>query len=236
MPVLSSQYRILIVEDDPGIRRVLSDALTVSGYEILQAADGTEGMNLALTQNYDLALLDIVLPGEHNGLHILKAITREHPGTPVIMLTAKGSEDDRVRGLTGGADDYLVKPFSIRELLARIEAVLRRSPDRPVVQADIPLPGGMLRVEDHTLVRDSGEEVLLSGREFELLHYFVTHPDRIISRETLLRRVWDLDPRAVETRSVEMTLTRLREKLGEKMSLCLYTQRGQGYRWNSQPS
>lgn len=97
MPVHSSQYRILIVEDDPGIRRVLSDALTVSGYEILQAADGTEGMNLALSQNYDLALLDIVLPGEHNGLHILKAITREHPGTPVIMLTAKGSEDDRVQ-------------------------------------------------------------------------------------------------------------------------------------------
>lgn len=236
MPVLSSQYRILIVEDDPGIRRALSDALTVSGYEILEAGDAKEGMRLALTQNYDLALLDIVLPGGQSGLDILHAITQEHPGTPVIMLTAKGSEDDRVRGLQGGADDYLVKPFSIRELLARMEAVLRRSPDRPVLMTDIPLPGGILRVEDHAIVRDSGEEVPLSGREFDLLHYFVTHPDRVISRETLLRRVWDLDPRSVETRSVEMTLTRLREKLGEEMSLSLYTQRGQGYRWNSSPS
>ena len=233
MPVLSSQYRILIVEDDPGIRRALSDALSVNDYEVMEAGDGREGMQLALTQNYDLALLDIVLPGGASGLDILQAINREHPGTPVIMLTAKGSEDDRIRGLKGGADDYLVKPFSIRELLARMEAVLRRSPDRPLLQKDIPLPGGILNVEEHTIVLDSGESILLSGREFDLFHYFVTHPDRIISRETLLRRVWDLDPRTVETRSVEMTLTRLREKLGEKLSLYLYTQRGQGYRWNS---
>ncbi len=228
----ASRYRILVVEDDPGIRQALSDALGMNDYDVIQAKDGHEGLKAALGENYDIALLDVVLPGP-GGLEILDAINRDRKGTPVIMLTAKGAEDDRVRGLEKGADDYIVKPFSIRELMARMEAVLRRSPERPPALSEVRLPGGLLQVADHSILRDSGETVALSSREFDLLHYFVTHPDRVISREELLRRVWDLDPRAVETRSVEMTLTRLREKMGPAMSSALYTQRGQGYRWVS---
>lgn len=228
-------YRILVVEDDPGIRLALTDAFERRGYEILAAADGKKGMELAVTQNYDLALLDIVLP-EYSGLDILSVINKERAGTPVIMLTAKGTEDDRVTGLERGADDYIVKPFSIRELVARMEAVLRRSPERPLTDSELPLPTATLMAADHSIVTDSGEVIPLSTREFDLLHYLVTHPDRIISKEELLRRVWDLDPRAVETRSVEMTMTRLRDKMGPEISSALQTQRGQGYRWASSPA
>lgn len=149
------------------------------------------------------------------------------------MLTAKGTEDDRVTGLEKGADDYIVKPFSIRELVARMEAVLRRSPERPLIDSELPLPSATLMAADHSIVTNGGEVIALSTREFDLLHYLVTHPDRTISKEELLRRVWDLDPKAVETRSVEMTMTRLRDKMGPVISASLQTQRGQGYRWAS---
>lgn len=228
---MHNPYRILLVEDDPGIRQALVDAFTRREYLVIPAADAKEGLRLATEENYDLALLDIALPGG-SGLDILSYINKNRAGTPAIMLTAKGTEDDKVRGLESGADDYIVKPFSIRELIARMEAVLRRSPERPLVQSEIPLPGGVLNVAEHSILKNDGTVIALSSREFDLLHYLASHPGRIISREELLRRVWDLDPKAVETRSIEMTMTRLREKLGPDLSVALYTKRGQGYRWD----
>lgn len=226
-----SPYRILVVEDDPGIRQALTDAFERRGYKVLSAGEGNLGMTLALQEYYDLALLDIVLPG-YSGLDILAAINNDRAGTPVIMLTAKGAEEDRIKGLEKGADDYIVKPFSIRELIARMEAVLRRSPERPLIQAEFAVPEGVLNATERCIIRNNHEVISLSTREYELLHYFLTHPDRIISKEELLRRVWHLDPKAVETRSVEMTLTRLREKIGQNIASSLQTLRGQGYRWS----
>ena len=123
------RHKILIVEDDSAIRRGIVDALDFAGYETLEAGDGVVGMDMAIRVDCDLILLDLVLPG-HEGLEILEAVRDTRPTLPVIILTARGEEDDRVRGLTLGADDYMVKPFSVKELLARIEAVMRRSADR----------------------------------------------------------------------------------------------------------
>ena len=238
------QYRVLVVEDDATIRAGLKDALESQGWEVLCAEEGKKGLALAVTEFYDVALLDVVLPGL-SGWDILKGMGMERPGVPVIMLTAKGEEDDRVKGLELGADDYLVKPFSMRELLARMQAVLRRSPERSLPVTLMQLKEVVFNLAEHTLLFPAsgvkGEEegapqedrvVSLSQREFELLRYFVAHPGRIISRDELLRRVWNVDPRSVATRTVEMTLTRLREKLGEELSLCLENKRGLGYRWD----
>ena len=160
-------------------------------------------------------------------------MSEERPGTPVIMLTARGEEEDRVQGLKLGADDYIVKPFSIRELIARIEAVLRRSPERPRQIREITIPGAVLDSANRLLTFEDGKTATLTAREFELLSYMATHPNRVITRDELLRRVWDMDPRLTDTRSVEMTVMRLRDKLGGKAAASLETLRSQGYRWNS---
>src|SRR5213593_3103098 len=138
--------RILVVEDDSAIRRGIVDALKFSGYEVLQAANGNDGMAQGLRATIDLLMLDLILPGP-SGFEILKAVRAARPTLPIIILSARGEEADRVRGLRLGADDYVVKPFSVRELLARVEAVLRRSPERPNVVHKIPVHGGTADLE-----------------------------------------------------------------------------------------
>ncbi len=224
-------YTILIAEDDESIRCALTDVLTTSGYEVLAATDGLSAMRAVRKHNFDLALLDVAMPGA-DGFQVLQIIADERPGTPVIMLTARGEEEDRVHGLRLGADDYIVKPFSIRELLARITAVLRRSPERPRQMKGITIPGATLNNTERKLIFDDGAIVTLTSREFELLSYLATHTNRIITRDELLRRVWDMDPRLTDTHSVEMTIKRLRDKLAASASP-LETLRGQGYRWNT---
>ena len=149
------------------------------------------------------------------------------------MLSARGGEEDRVQGLKVVGDDYFVKPFSIRELLARIEAVLRRSPERPRQLREIRIPGATLDSANRLITFKDGRETSLTAREFEFLTYMATHPNRVITRDELLRRVWDVDPRLTDTRSVEMTVMRLRDKLGAASASPLETLRSQGYRWNS---
>ena len=212
----SLTYTILVAEDDDSIRHALTDVLTASGYEVLAAEEGLAAIRAVRERNFDLALLDVAMPG-----------------TPVIMLTARGEEEDRVQGLKLGADDYIVKPFSIRELIARIEAVLRRSPERPRQIREITIPGAVLDSANRMLTFEDGKTATLTAREFELLSYMATHPNRVITRDELLRRVWDMDPRLTDTRSVEMTVMRLRDKLGAKAAASLETLRSQGYRWNS---
>ena len=166
--------RVLVVEDDTAIRRGLVDALQFAGYEVLQAATGNDGLHQALRATFDLLLLDLILPGP-SGFEILAAVHQARPTLPVIILTARGEEADRVKGLRLGADDYVVKPFSVRELLARVEAVLRRSPERPVAVHRISLGRGVADLERREVRLENGQRHELSEREVELLGYLASH-------------------------------------------------------------
>ncbi|TWT45375.1 Transcriptional regulatory protein WalR [Phycisphaerae bacterium RAS1] len=226
-----TQRRILVIEDDPGIRRGVVDALTISGYHVLEAARGDTGLKAALSESFDLLLLDLVLPGR-DGLAILEEVRRVRATTPVIILTARGEETDRLRGFRLGADDYVVKPFSVKELLARVEAVLRRSPERPVEVASVAFPGGSADLQRCELRFEDGARVELSERERDILRYLAASPSRAISREELLQRVWQVDPRGIETRTIDMTVARLREKLRDNAAepRIVLTVRGKGYK------
>lgn len=224
------QRTILVVEDDSSIRRGVVDALAFAGYDTLQSGDGVEAARLATTATIDLILLDLVLP-KQGGFEILKAVRATRPTLPVIILTARGDESDRVNGLRLGADDYVVKPFSIRELLARVEAVLRRSPERPRPVGNFPIPGGSADLDRCEVRFEDGTRVELSEREVELLRYLAANPDRAISRDEILQRIWRLDPRHVETRTIDVHIANLRSKLrdpGDQPRIIL-TVRGKGY-------
>src|SRR5437868_13122945 len=162
--------RILVVEDDSAIRQGVVDALEFAGYETLQAANGIDGLAQALRASFDLLLLDLILPGK-SGFEILKATREARPTLPIIILTARGEEADRVQGLGLGADDYVVKPFSVRELLARVEAVLRRSPERPSAVNKLDLDCGTVDFERREIRYTNGKRGELSEREIQLLSY-----------------------------------------------------------------
>ena len=226
--------RILVIEDDAAIRRGIVDALAFAGYEPLQAATGPEGLAAATRAECALVLLDLVLPGG-DGFQILAEVRAVRPTLPVIILTAKGEEADRVRGLTMGADDYVVKPFSVKELLARIQAVLRRSPERPSDIAEVRIPGGVVDLARCEVRFDDGQRAALSPREVELLRYLSANTGRAIAREEILARVWRIEPRGVETRTIDMHVTRLREKLRDTQAegAVIVTVRGKGYMWRA---
>ena len=222
--------RVLVLEDDSGIRQGIVDALEFEGYEVFEAATGDDGLDKALRLEIDMILLDLVLPGP-SGLDILEKVRRIHPTLPVIVLTAKGDEEDRVQGLRLGADDYVVKPFSVREILARVGAVLRRSPERPAPMQECRLPEGVVDFARHEIRFDDGESCQLSEREIDLLNYLASNAGRAISREEILRRVWRIDASGVETRTIDMHVARLREKLRDASGKpqVLVTVRGKGY-------
>ena len=224
------QKRILVVEDDSAIRRGIVDALQFAGYETLQAGNGNDGMKESLRATFDLLMLDLILPG-HSGFEILKAARDARPTLPIIILTARGEEADRVQGLRLGADDYVVKPFSVRELLARVEAVLRRSPERPNHVSKLQLPAGVADLARCEIRFDNGKRCELSEREAELLRYLASHAGRAISRDEILLRVWRLDPKRIETRTIDMHIANLREKLRDDSDdpKVLLTVRGKGY-------
>ena len=222
---------VLTVEDDPAIRRGIVDALRFAGYDVLEASDGATGQKMAVARQFDLLLLDLVLPGR-DGFEILQEVRRTRPTLPVIVLTARGDENDRVQGLRDGADDYVVKPFSVKELLARVEAVLRRSAERPGDVSTLKIPGGAIDLERREVRFDDGTREELSEREAELLRYLAMNPARAISREELLANVWRIPPRGVSTRTIDMHVTRLREKLHDNSAepAVLLTVRGKGYK------
>jgi DNA-binding response OmpR family regulator len=222
--------RILTVEDDAAIRRGIVDTLTFAGYDVIEAANGNDGCKAAVAREYDLLLLDMVLPGKP-GLDILREVRNARPTLPVIILSARGEERDRVTGLKLGADDYVVKPFSVDELLARVEAVLRRSPGRPTDVAEWPFAGGRIDFARCELQFDDGSREELSERERELLRYFACHAGRAIGRDELLANVWQIDARGVTTRTIDMHIARLREKLRDTNGepRVLLTVRGKGY-------
>ena len=226
-----SKSRVLVVEDDRAIREGLADALAFHGYAAVQAERADVGLDKALHGGCDLVILDLVLPGGE-GMAVLRELRAAHPTLPVIILTARGGEADRIRGLREGADDYVAKPFSIRELLARVDAVLRRSPERPSDVRGLDLPEGRVDLDRQEVVFADGTRAELSQKEAELLRYLAANPGRIVSREELLSRVWGVSPRSVETRTVDVHVARLRAKLRdhERPEAMLVTVRGKGYR------
>ena len=224
-----SEGRVLVVEDDLAIRDTLKYNLVAAGYEVMEAADGATALRTAQTGRPDLVLLDLMLPGM-SGLEVCRSLRQNLP-TPIIMLTAKDSELDKVVGLELGADDYITKPFSMREVLARVGAVLRRSragageraaPEREEL-GDLVIDRPARRV---TL---SGEELRLSRREFDLLSFLLAHPGRVHSREFLLQQVWDYSY-AGERKTVDVHVSWLRDKLEGRVPFRIVTVRGAGYR------
>lgn len=224
--------RILVVEDDAAIRRGLADCLKFGGYEPLEAADGQAGLDAALSRDVDLVLLDLLMP-RMDGLTVLREVRVAKPSLPVIVLTAKGEEQDRVKGLRAGADDYVVKPFSATELIARVEAVLRRSAERPQAVAKLRIRGREIDLERREVRHhaDPAHADALTEKEALVLRYLAMNRTRAVSREELLSRVWGLDPRGMHTRTVDMAVARLREVLRDDASepSVILTVRGKGY-------
>lgn len=221
---------ILVVEDDAAIRRGLCDALAFAGYDVREAADGRLGLDAALADGVDLVMLDVLMP-RMDGMEVLVELRTARPAMPVIMLTARGEERDRVSGLKAGADDYIVKPFSLTEVIARVEAVLRRTPARPVGVQHLSIAGREIDFDRREVVRPDGSRVALSQREAECLSYLAANRGRAIGRDELLSRVWGVDPRGVSTRTVDMAMARLREHLADDSSNpnVVVTVRGKGY-------
>jgi len=228
---VGKKRNIVVVEDEDPIRRGIVDALRAVGYDVVEAADGEAGLKEARRAGVDLVLLDLLLP-KLDGFGVLEELRLARPSLPVVILTARGSEDDRVRGLQGGADDYVVKPFSARELLARVEAVIRRSPERanPVLR----ICAGTTVVDcARREVHKPGEQpTILSEMEANILERLAGHAGRAVSREELLSSVWGIRDGAVETRAIDMHVTRLRQKLAAKSNddvEWISTVRGKGY-------
>ena len=218
--------RVLVVEDERKVLRGLERGLRAEGYEVLAAADGEEGLRLALTQSPDCVVLDLMLPGRP-GLEVLAELRRAGLGTPVLVLTARDAVEDRVTGLDAGADDYLVKPFSFAELLARLRALLRRGhADRETLLRAADLEVDLLERR----ARRGGEEVELTQREFELLVYLLRHKNAVVTRQMLGQDVWR-EPGYALTNVIDVYVNLLRRKLeGKGRPPLIHTVRGVGYR------
>lgn len=219
--------RILLVEDDPGVALTVADLLTAEGYQVQTEADGLSGFERGLREKFDLLILDLMLPGK-NGLDVCRELRREGKDLAILMLTAKAQLTDRVVGLRIGADDYLAKPFEIPELLARVEALLRRR--APAARFRF----GEIEVDfEAGEVRKSGELVALASREFELLRYLIDHRGNAVSRDELLEAVWEYQP-GISSRTVDVHVLWIRQKLEENPDTPRHikTVRGVGYRFS----
>lgn len=224
---------ILVVEDDAAMLGGLLDVLVFNGFEAEGAEDGAKGLELALSGRFDLVLLDVMLP-EMDGFSVLRNLRAKRPMQPVLMLTAKGSEEDILEGFNAGADDYVCKPFSLRELMARVEAVLRRS-GKPPEMAPLSCMG--VRFDPTTLEacpesQEGGDCVTLTRRELDIVAYLCAHPERIVSKKELLTRVWHYADADIETRTVDIHIQKLRKKLSQLLGerQMIVTVRGEGYR------
>ena len=222
--------KILIVEDEPNMVAGLRDNFEFEGYQVITAPDGVAGLERALSESPDLLILDVMMP-RMSGLDVCKQLKAKRPGLPIIMLTARGQEVDKVVGLELGADDYVTKPFSIRELLARVKAVLRRAQGTP--KSTEKLAFGEVEVNLKSCqVSRKGRELDFSSKEFELLKFFLNHPGETLSRDRLLEEVWGYD-RFPTTRTVDAHIVRLRQKIEPKPDepRFILTVHGTGYKF-----
>jgi DNA-binding response OmpR family regulator len=223
---------ILAVEDDPNIRLGLADNLDLEGYQVMSAPDGVKGLKSALENDIDLLILDIMLPGI-NGYEICRKVKAEKPELPVIMLTARGSEMDKVAGLDIGADDYITKPFSLPELLARVRAAFRRIRKDTEPLTSFSYDNVFLDFRNfQAFFKDT--EVSLTNKEFEIMAYFISHENKVIHRHDLLNEVWGYEAMPT-TRTVDNFILNLRKKLEENPSKPkhIISVRGIGYRFVS---
>jgi two-component system alkaline phosphatase synthesis response regulator PhoP len=224
--------RILVVEDEEALRVALSDRLKNEDYAVESAGDGEEGFEKALEGRFDLLILDVMLPRK-KGFDICRDLRKAGLVVPIIMLTAKSETVDKVLGLKIGADDYVTKPFEMIELMARIEALLRRAPSQPAADDQKIHEFGQVRIDlVGTSVMRKGKVVPLSAREFQLLRYFVQHPGATLSRDVLLREVWGYNADAF-TRTVDVHVASLRQKLevDSKKPEFFVTVQGLGYKF-----
>lgn len=235
MEIVMNDRCVLIVEDEQAIIDILKFNFTKEGYKVLEAMDGETGLHLALTENPDLILLDVMLP-KMDGFEVCRKV-REKSSVPIIMLTAREEEVDKVLGLELGADDYMTKPFSIRELTARVKANLRRTSidrEQPMPENTSTITSGDLTINlERYEVMKYGEVIDITLREFELLKFLAMQPDKIFSRENLLENVWGYEYYG-DVRTVDVTVRRLREKIEDDPGMPRYiiTKRGVGYYFN----
>lgn len=235
---MEPKIKILVVDDEDRIRRLLKMYLERENYEIEEAADGKEALEMALNHDYNCILLDLMMP-EKDGIEVCKEIRKEK-ATPIIMLTAKGEEANRVQGFEVGADDYIVKPFSPREVVLRVKALLRRASQTSYLQTDptardiIVYPHLSIDHDAHRVTVD-GQEVNLTPKEYELLHFLAKSPDKVFDREHLLKEVWQYEFFG-DLRTVDTHIKRLREKLNrvsEKAAGMIVTVWGVGYKFEA---
>jgi two-component system alkaline phosphatase synthesis response regulator PhoP len=222
--------KILIVEDEPNMVTGLRDNFEFEGYQVITAPDGVAGLERALSESPDLVILDVMMP-RMSGLDVCKQLKSKRPSLPIIMLTARGQEVDKVVGLEIGADDYVTKPFSIRELLARVKAVLRRAKNVP--NHTETLAFGEVEVNLRSCqVSRKGKSLDFSSKEFELLKYFLHHPGETLSRDRLLEEVWGYE-HFPTTRTVDAHIVRLRQKVEPRPEEPRYilTVHGTGYKF-----
>ena len=221
---------LLLIEDEPGLRLTLTDRLTAEGFTVESRAEGLSRLEAARRAGYDLILLDVMLPGM-DGFTICRTLRDEGVDTPILMLTARGQVDDRVAGLKIGADDYLPKPFHTPELLARIEALLRRARKDPMAEN---LRFGEIEIDAKAaIVRKNGQELVLSAKEYQLLRFLAQRRGEVVTRDVLLKEVWGYHSTPL-TRTVDVHMTWLRQKLENDPSqpMHLITVRGMGYRFD----
>ena len=234
MPAAVATSRLLVVEDDDSIRETVGEALRVEGYEVLTCADGAEALSLLTgepSQPVDLLVLDLMLPGL-GGLDLCRELRRFNNNTPILVISARDSETDRVLGLEVGGDDYLVKPFGLRELVARCRALLRRSQQAPSVVPEVYSHANLcLYVNECRVTRDD-KDLNLSPKEYKILELFLQHPKRVWSRDQLLGKIWGIDF-VGDTKTVDVHIRWLREKVEEQPSSpqLIRTVRGFGYRF-----
>jgi DNA-binding response OmpR family regulator len=222
--------KILIVEDEPNMVSGLRDNFEFEGYQVISAPDGVSGLERALSESPDLVILDVMMP-RMSGLDVCKHLKSKKPAIPIIMLTARGQEVDKVVGLELGADDYVTKPFSIRELLARVKAVLRRAGSAPRQVEKYSFGDVEVNVRS-CQVSKRGKEMDFSSKEFELLKFFLHHPGETLSRDRLLEEVWGYD-HFPTTRTVDAHIVRLRQKIEPKPDepRFILTVHGTGYKF-----
>ena len=226
--------QILIIDDEPDILDLLSYNLKKEGFNVVLARDGISGKEAAVKAESDLIILDLMLPGI-DGLELCRLLKKDKTtaSIPIIMLTAKGQERDKITGLETGADDYVTKPFSVREITARVKALLRRTKKNASTEKEVfDFDGLHVNLSTHD-VRVDEKPVILSPLEFRLLKFFITHQERVYNRDQLLDLVWG-DEAFVETRTVDVHIRRLREKIEPEGARLIKTVRGAGYRFSSE--
>ena len=232
---MAEEKTVLIVEDEKNIVDILRFNLERKGYRILEAYDGEEGLRRARTEKPDLILLDIMLP-KMIGFDVCEALRRDGDNVPILLLTAREEEDDKVRGLETGADDYITKPFSMREVIARVEANIRRTSmaapsGGAAADSAMPVAGDLaINTDSHQVFR-AGKAIDLTQREYELLTFLASHPNKVYSRVDLMEQVWNYGYVGDDVRTVDVTVRRLREKIEENPASPQYilTRRGAGY-------